>query len=160
MSEHLRAAVAGAVSGLAATLLTSGVMLVARRAGISGELPPGKIAERAIEETTGRDATQDEERAVAGAAHLGFGAAAGALFGVLVARMRPVPDAASAALGALFATGVWLASYQGWVPLLHIMPPASEDRPGRSATMIVAHWVYGAALGLGTLRLRDLLGPD
>jgi hypothetical protein len=46
----------------------------------------------------------------------------------------------------MYATGIWLVSYQGWVPALGIMPPASRDRRGRVATMLVAHWVYGAAL--------------
>ena len=160
VSVFVRGAGLGALSGLAATILMSVVMISARRAGISGELPPDKIAEAAVEGATGREATEGEEDAVAAVTHLGFGAAAGALFGLMVARMRSVPDAAAAALGAVFASGVWLVSYQGWVPFLHIMRPASEDRPGRTVTMVVAHWVYGMTLGVATLRLRDLLGRD
>ena len=47
----------------------------------------------------------------------------------------------------IYATGIWLVSYQGWVPALGIMAPASRDRRGRVVTMLAAHWVYGAALG-------------
>jgi hypothetical protein len=43
-------------------------------------------------------------------------------------------------------------SYEGWVPAAGIMPPAHRDRPSRSATMVVAHAVYGAVLGLWTRR--------
>ena len=60
----------------------------------------------------------------------------------------------AAAIGALYATGIWLVSYQGWVPALGIMPPASRDRRGRVATMLVAHWVYGAVLGVLATVLR------
>jgi hypothetical protein len=49
-----------------------------------------------------------------------------------------------------FASVVWFLSYQGWVPALQFMPPASRDDPGRVAAMVVAHLFYGAALG-GTL---------
>jgi len=47
----------------------------------------------------------------------------------------------------LAASLVWFVSYQGWVPALGLLPPAHRDRPGRPATMLIAHWVYGATLG-------------
>ena len=62
--------------------------------------------------------------------------------------------AIGASAGALYATGIWLVSYQGWVPALGIMPAASRDRRGRVATMLAAHWVYGAALGVLATVLR------
>jgi hypothetical protein len=40
-----------------------------------------------------------------------------------------------------------VTSYQGWIPALGIMPPASEDRPDRPRVMLLAHLVYGAILG-------------
>jgi hypothetical protein len=42
---------------------------------------------------------------------------------------------------------VWLGSYAGWIPALDLLPPPDRDRRGRPPSMIVAHWVYGAALG-------------
>ena len=30
---------------------------------------------------------------------------------------------------------------------LGILPPPERDQPGRPATMLLAHWVYGATLG-------------
>jgi hypothetical protein len=47
----------------------------------------------------------------------------------------------------VYATAVYAISYLGWIPALNLMPAAGEDRPGRSVTMLVAHWVYGATLG-------------
>src|SRR5690606_39200706 len=83
MNRTARGIAAGVIGGLGATLLMSAVMLAARRSGLSARLPPDRIAEKAIEETTDREATQDEERVVASIAHLAFGATAGAIFGGL-----------------------------------------------------------------------------
>jgi hypothetical protein len=152
----VRSLLAGAAAGALATIAMSAVMLVAKRAGITGELPPERITRRAIEAVVDEPPRDDQEDAAAAVAHLGFGAAAGALFAVLTlltdATRRSAPIAASA--GVLYATCIWLVSYQGWVPALGIMPPASRDRRGRVATMLAAHWVYGAALGALATVLR------
>ncbi len=153
----LGSVVSGTAGGLAATVGMTVVMLLARRAGLSGPLPPERIAQDAIAEATGRAAHEDEEHAVAAVAHVGFGILAGSLYGLLVSGLRRAPIGVVAISGAIFATGVWLVSYQGWVPALHIMPPASRDHPGRVATMLVAHLVYGIGLGILTARLRDRL---
>jgi uncharacterized membrane protein YagU involved in acid resistance len=153
----LGSVVAGTAGGLAATVGMTVVMLLARRAGLSGPLPPERIAQDAIAEATGRPAHEDEEHAVAAVAHVGFGILTGTLYGLLVSGVRRPPTGLAALSGAIFATVVWLVSYQGWVPALHIMPPVSRDRPGRVATMLVAHWVYGIVLGILTARLRDRL---
>lgn len=144
--------VAGAFAGFGATAVMSAVMLAARAMGISAELPPSRIADKAVAEVRQRPATRAEEQALATVAHFGFGAAAGALYGALARGIRPGPLAP--ALGTTFGTAVWLVSYQGWVPALGILPPASRDQPGRVGTMLVAHWVYGAVLGIALALLR------
>jgi len=152
----LRSLVAGTVAGGLATLAMSAVMLGAKRAGITGELPPETIARRAIEGVAGQPPSDRKEHAAAAVAHLGFGAAAGALFALLIMPIHAPRRSAAfgASAGALYATGIWLVSYQGWVPALGIMPAASRDRHGRVATMVAAHWVYGAALGILLTALR------
>lgn len=154
MPSAIRSLLVGAVSGIGATFLMSAVMLVARRLGYTPELPPEEIAEDSIEGVTHREAREDEEHAVATVAHLGFGAVAGALYGIISRPLARAATPAAVVAGVAFATGVWFVSYQGWVPALRILPPASRDHPGRVATMVVAHWVYGAVLALGTRRLR------
>ena len=153
----VKALLAGAAAGALATVAMSAVMLGAKRAGITGELPPERITRSAFETVVDEPPSDEEEDAAAATAHIGFGAVAGALFALIMlwtdAERRSTPTAASA--GVLYATGIWLVSYQGWVPALGIMPPASRDRRGRVATMLVAHWVYGAALGaLGSFLRR------
>jgi len=152
----IKSLLAGAAAGALATVAMSAVMLVAKLLGITGELPPERITRRAIEAVVDEPPSDEQEDAAVAATHLGFGAVAGALFGLLIrwigAVRRSTPTLAFA--GVLYATGIWLLSYQGWVPALGIMPPASRDRRGRVATMLTAHWVYGAALGALTSVLR------
>ena len=155
MERIARGVGAGMIGGLGATLLMSIVMLAARRAGITPRLPPDKIAEEGIEEVKDGPSTEDEEAVVATVTHFAFGAGAGALYGGMTAPVAPLPLPVANGAGLAFGSAVWLVSYQGWVPALGIMPPASRDHPGRVATMVVAHWVFGAALAASTRQLRE-----
>jgi hypothetical protein len=142
----------GAFAGAVATLAMSVVMLVAGRLGIMGKQPPERIVEHgagAADVTTG----ETEQNVAASVAHLAFGAAAGAGFGLLA---RALPPAAVQVVALPWALVVWAVSYFGWVPALNILPPPTEDRPGRAWTMLGAHVVFGLALG-GAWRL---LAPD
>jgi hypothetical protein len=146
---------AGAAEGTAATLVMSGVMLAARRAGRMGELPPRRITAVALRRGRAGRRARRRTDALATVAHLGFGAAAGAAFEggwSLAGRRGPAP-----LWGAAFGAAVWLVSYAGWIPALRILPPPHRDRPGRPLWMFVAHLVYGAALGALAERRRP---PD
>jgi hypothetical protein len=46
-----------------------------------------------------------------------------------------------------FGVAVWLLSYMGWLPAIGLFGPATRDTQGRSALMVAAHLVWGAALG-------------
>jgi uncharacterized membrane protein YagU involved in acid resistance len=154
MERIPRGMAAGALGGLGATLVMSAVMLAARRAGLTPQLPPDRIAEEGIEEVKEAPSTEDEEAIVATVTHFAFGAGAGALYGAMSAPIVRSPLPLAIGAGLAFGTAVWLVSYQGWVPALGIMPPASRDHPGRVATMVAAHWVFGAALAVTTRQLR------
>ena len=151
----IRSVLVGATAGAVATVAMSALMLGAKRVGITGTLPPELIARDALRAVGQKTPGAEEEHTLAAVAHLGFGAAAGALFAILTERADAVRSTLIAApAGMLYASGIWLVSYQGWVPACGIMPPASRDRRGRVATMLAAHWVYGAALGVLTSVLR------
>jgi hypothetical protein len=154
--KTIRSLLAGATAGAVATVAMSALMLAAKRIGITGTLPPELIARKAIEAVADNPPGDDKEDAVAAVAHVGFGAVAGVIFELLIIRADAARRSAAigASAGALYATGIWLVSYQGWVPALGIMPAASRDRRGRVATMLAAHWVYGAALGVLATVLR------
>jgi len=146
----------GAAAGALATAAMTAVMLGAKQAGLTGELPPERIARRATDAIPGEPLEDHKQDAIAWLAHFGFGAVAGSLFGLLTTRTSAEREspAIPAVKGTIYATLIWLVSYQGWVPALGFMPPASVDRRGRVAMMLVAHWVYGATLGVLATHLR------
>jgi len=150
----LRDARRGLAAGALATVGMSGLMFAGRRAGLLGRMPPEKITARALDRL-GVRRTRGTQDALASLLHLAFGAGAGAAFEVGRRRARlPMPAWLQ---GLAFGTAVWTVSYAGWVPALGIMQPPQRDRPGRPATMLAAHWVYGALLALfasGAVRRR------
>jgi hypothetical protein len=133
--DAVRAAVAGATTGVVATVVMSGVLAVAASRGWLREPPP-----RAIVRTALPGLSEPTVNAAAVVAHLGYGAAAGALHRVLLRGPGP-------AASVLYALALWAGSYQGWVPLLGALPPAHLDDRRRQGSMIAAHVVYGAVLG-------------
>lgn len=146
----LKTIVAGTAAGGVATGAMSAFMFAVWRPHSMGQKPPERITEGILNRLgISRDeATQD---ALAAALHLGFGMATGSLF-ALVREYVPVP-VPGVLQGVVYGTGVWAASYKGWVPEMGFLPPPEEDRPGRQEAMVAAHLVYGGVLGL-------LLRPD
>lgn len=136
----------GAVDGSVATLVMSGIMLAAGRAGLMGRMPPRKITEWLLRRFRPWTIPSRRTRWLSALAHLGFGAGAGALYGAGTIR-GPARGARAVALGTAYGAAIWAVSYAGWVPALGIMPPPRRDRPGRPPVMFAAHLVYGAVLG-------------
>jgi hypothetical protein len=129
-------AVRGAAAGIVATAAMSACMIGLERAGVMPGQPPRMIVDRLAPELSERTAD-----AVALTMHAAYGAAAGAVF-AQVAGGRRAPM-----LGAVYGFLVWAAGYEGWVPMLGVLPPAHRDRRSRAATMMLAHLVYGYVLG-------------
>jgi hypothetical protein len=145
MQRDVKAILDGVLGGAVGTAGMSAVMLAAGKAGLIGEQPPDKIAGAALDAAGVHARDEEEQDAAATLLHFSFGIGCGALFGLL---HRRLPFRLPGALhGMLFAVIIWAISYQGWIPALGIMPPASKDYPDRSRVMFVAHLVYGALLG-------------
>ena len=145
MQRDLQALRDGAVGGIVGTVTMSAVMLVSEKTGLMPRQPPEDIAAAALDAVGVSERDEKTDEALAVLAHFGFGAAGGAIFGLLHRRLRlPIPAAVH---GVVFGSLVWAASYKGWIPALSILPPPERDQPGRPATMLLAHWVYGATLG-------------
>lgn len=140
----------GAAAGVVATIPMSAVTVAAQALGALRRQPPQVITDAALD-GAGVDPPALARKAAGVLAHLGFGATMGALFALL---RRPRGRARGALEGAVWGTAVWTASYAGWIPALDIMPPPQHDHAGRPATMIPAHWVYGATLGALVARPR------
>jgi hypothetical protein len=145
VQRDLKAILDGAMGGGIGTVAMSALMLGAQKAGLMGKQPPEAIAEAALDAGGAHQRDEGEENALASVLHFAFGIGVGALFGLL--RRRLPPDAPAAMDGIVFASLVWVTSYEGWIPALGILPPASRDRPGRPQSMYLAHVLYGAVLG-------------
>ncbi len=152
----MRPMVSGMGAGLAATIAMSAVMFASKRAGFMGRLPPKRITEGLLDRLRIRRSEETDTIATT-AAHLGYGAVFGGLFGLLRKRFSP---SHSVPWGLTFAATLWAASYLGWVPALALMPHPKKDRPDRPASMLAAHLVYGAVLGrLAGSRPRSTTAP-
>lgn len=135
----------GLTSGALATIPMTAVMFAAQKLGLLGKMPPAKITDDVLAKVD-VPASRRQRRVLTTIAHVGFGAASGALYSLL----RPGrPSMRRAAIeGAAFGTAVWGASYAGWIPALGILPPPDDDRKDRQITMVVAHWIFGVVVGI------------
>ena len=160
----------GLLSGLAATVPMTAVMEILHRqlpARQRYPLPPRQISQRLTRRVgVEQDLDEGEHFALALASHFGYGAATGAIYGILEDRLRPHVERAApgapavavdAAQGVAYGLLVWAGSYLGWLPAAGILKPATRHPAPRNALMIAAHVVFGATLGIltGAVRRRD-----
>lgn len=90
------------------------------------------------------------------AGHFAYGGVAGAMYGPLGRRLHLPPFVGGAGFGVL----VWLVSYLGWLPIAGLFPSASSQGAARNGLMIVAHLVWGGALGLLIDASREVRPDD
>jgi hypothetical protein len=50
---------------------------------------------------------------------------------------------------------IWAGSYLGWLPTVGILTPATRHPWRRNLLMIVAHVIWGVALGEGLQKLTE-----
>lgn len=110
-------------------------------------LPPRKITLNLLHHLgLARKLDREDKRRLVGLSHFGYGAATGALYGLLPRRLP----------GPLFGLAVWAISYLGAMPALSLYRPATRDPASRNFLMIASHLVWGAFLGLGFAAIRLL----
>jgi uncharacterized membrane protein YagU involved in acid resistance len=138
----------GAIAGAAATIPMSWAMEVMHRLLPSHErqpLPPREITERVTEAAGVKDRLSDGQRLwLSLAAHVGYGAAVGALYQAVGPKAKVSP----LLKGPAYGLAVWAGSYLGVLPALGIMKPATRHPARRTMTMVAAHLVWGSALAL------------
>jgi uncharacterized membrane protein YagU involved in acid resistance len=118
-------------------------MVGAKQFGLMGGMPPEKITSSLLRRS-GIRPSEAQQDAVATVLHVGFGTAAGAVFGI-VAPKRLI---ARVPVGMAYGAAIWGVSYMGWVPAFGLMPAADRDRRDRQMVMLAGHLVYGTALAL------------
>ena len=107
-------------------------------------LPPREVVEAlAVKAGVSRHLSERDIEWLAMAAHIGYGAATGALLGLMAPR-----GARGVATGMLFGLGVWTASYLGWLPATGVRHSPRYDLPARTALILSSHILWGAVAGL------------
>ena len=86
--------------------------------------------------------TPNQHLAATSLSHFGFGAMAGALYALKEEEVNAPPACKGMAYGLL----VWMTWYLALWPLFRVLKPAIRHPVRRSALMIGAHLVWGAAL--------------
>ncbi len=131
----------GVGAGLVATAAMSGPMVVARRLAGFGRTPPRVITEATLGPFA--KATPSAAKLTTAAAHFGYGAGSGALFGWLAPRL-PGPRLLR---GVIFALLLLLVSYEGWVPASGMLPPLHRQSRLRMGSLLASHLVFGTVIG-------------
>lgn len=145
----------GAVAGALATVPMSWAMELMHQLLPPHErypLPPRQITERVTKKANlHRHLGQADQMWLSAASHVGYGAAAGAIYAALAPRIPARPIVKGTAWGLL----VWTVSYLGLLPALGILTPATRHPARRNLLMILAHLVWGSAIGIFTDMLDD-----
>ena len=135
-------AIVGFAGGALATVPMTIEFWAAWRSHRIDEIPPHKAA---------RSITQHLHEPqlswMSALAHLAVGGVAGAAYAVLVPkRFRGVGS------GIWFGLAVWVTGYEVVMPAVTDIAPAHRDQKSRAATILIAHIIYGATLGLAVAR--------
>lgn len=145
----------GAVAGLGATVpMTVAMELMHRNLPEEEQypLPPRIITMKAAEAADAKKEMDEPERTAATlVSHFAYGAAVGALYAPLKQKI-PLPPILA---GSCYGLAVWAGSYLGLLPALGVLKPATEHPVRRTALMIAAHLVWGAALGAATPLIEE-----
>jgi putative membrane protein len=101
------------------------------------------VAQAAAERTIGRPLNRNELAVAAPIVHYGYGAAVGAVYGVLAEFART-----NAFTGAAWGTLIWIVADEFAVPALGLSEPPDARWAEAHAQAFAAHIVYGAATDL------------
>jgi putative membrane protein len=147
-SQKIISPLHGAIAGFAGTLPMTVFMLSTQRflpKGQRYDLPPEIITKDITERAHIRQHMNKAQiLAATTAAHFGYGAGMGMLYGILA---RRIPFN-SALKGILFSLVIWAVSYQMLLPVIGIKESAQGETMQRNLMMIVAHIIWGASTGV------------
>ncbi len=119
-------------------------------------LPPRKITEESVqpvEEFAEQSLSSKTIDRATYAAHFGYGATVGSLFGL---KRRDEPFAKNVCSGILFGIAVWVVSYFGWLPAIESRAAGVRQTRRVNFIMFFAHVVWGASLGACSYPLQKV----
>ena len=135
----------GALAGTLATVpMTLAMVAMHRRLPFWQRTPlPPRPVTRNLLQPVGSWQQLDEaaKKQLVAAAHLGYGAATGAVTAAGSGGKKLSPLLA----GPLLGSAIWAGSYLGWLPALGVLSSAVRQPWRRNLLMLSAHWVWGIA---------------
>jgi hypothetical protein len=137
---HTNSIGSASVRGLVGSMAMTGLRRVTRNLGLLEETPPNAIAARRAGRPLRRLSPERREVAIE-LAHWGYGAAGGAVFGMLPPRVRRQPAA-----GPAYGLGVWAFFELVLEPVLALDLPRRR-RVATRAMLVLDHLLYGAVVG-------------
>ena len=142
-------ALRGALGGLGATVVLTGLREVWSRMGLVFETAPMQAVDR-LEEVVG-DLSPAGRRVLTVFAHFAYGAGTGTAFGLL--RRETGTPTEEAAVGSALGILAWGAGWSSWLPLTGVHSPPWAQKTPKVLLPVVDHAVFGAAWGLLNLVL-------
>ncbi len=144
MKEVLHAAARGTVGAMAMT----GMRMLTVSLGIVEQAPPQAIFKQKARGLMAI-APRKKRRAVMELAHWSYGAAGGAVFGLLPDEVRRRPYA-----GPIYGLAIWLGFEAGIAPMLGLSQ-AKKPRPVDRLGLAADHVLYGLVLNQGRRRPQE-----
>jgi hypothetical protein len=146
-----RRALTGAIGGLGATVVLSGLREAWSRVGLVFETAPMQVVDRVEEVGLVGDLSPVGRRLLTVVAHFAYGTGTGTVFGLL--RRERGGAAEEAAVGSALGILAWGAGWASWLPLTGVHKAPWTQRTPRVLLPVVDHAVFGAAWGLINLAL-------
>jgi hypothetical protein len=145
-------ALKGALGGLGATLVLSGLREAWAKTGLVFETAPMQVVDRMEEVGIVEDLSPLSRRLLAASAHFIYGAGTGAAFGLL--RREKGTPGEEAAVGSALGVLAWGAGWSSWLPLTGVHKAPWVQSTPKVLLPVIDHAVFGAAWGLLYQALR------
>ena len=145
-------AMTGAIGGLGATLVLSGLREAWARVGLVFETAPMQVVDRVEELGLVGELSPWGRRLLTVFAHFAYGAGTGMFFGLL-RRERGGPGE-EASVGSALGVLAWGAGWASWLPLTGVHKAPWTQKTPKVLLPVIDHAVFGAAWGLLYRALR------
>ena len=144
-------ALAGALGGLGATLVLSGLREAWSKIGLVFETAPMQVVDRVEELGLVGELSPWGRRLLTVAAHFAYGAGTGMSFGLL--RREKGGPGEEASVGSALGVLAWGVGWASWLPLTGVHRAPWTQKTPKVLLPVVDHAVFGAAWGLVNLML-------
>ncbi len=145
-------ALVGAIGGLGATLVLSGLREAWSKIGLVFETAPMQVVDRVEELGLVGDLSPRGRRLLTAFAHFAYGAGTGTAFGLL--RRERGGTGEEASVGSALGVLAWGVGWASWLPLTGVHRAPWTQKTPKVLLPVIDHAVFGAAWGLLYWALR------